>query len=103
VRGIKVCYPSNAADLKGLIKAAFLDPNPVVMFEHKGLYWSKNPGTDEAKTIEPDEDYVIPLGKANIVQQASQEQIEEGIRFASSPTEWVFTGQKMLRSSFRDL
>ena len=38
IKGIKVVYPSNAADMKGLFKAAFLDPNPVVMFEHKGLY-----------------------------------------------------------------
>ncbi len=50
IKGIKVCYPSNAADMKGLMKAAFLDPNPVVMLEHKGLYWSKVPGTDDAKT-----------------------------------------------------
>ncbi len=76
VRGIKVCYPSNAADMKGLMKAAFLDPNPVVMFEHKGLYWSKVPGTDEAKTIEPSEDYILPLGKANIIQLASVTEIE---------------------------
>ena len=40
------------------------------MLEHKGLYWSKNPGTEDAKTVEPDEDYIIPLGKGNIVQQA---------------------------------
>ncbi len=53
IRGIKVIYPSNAADMKGLLKAAFHDPNPVVCFEHKGLYWSKVPGTDEAKTVEP--------------------------------------------------
>ena len=78
VRGIKVCYPSNAADMKGLLKAAFLDPNPVVMFEHKGLYWSKVPGTDEAKTIEPAEDYILPLGKANIVQQASEDELANG-------------------------
>ena len=78
IRGIKVCYPSNAADMKGLLKAAFLDPNPVVIFEHKGLYWSKVPGTDEAKTIEPAEDYVLPLGKANIVQHASGEQLAKG-------------------------
>jgi 2-oxoisovalerate dehydrogenase E1 component len=77
-RGIKVCYPSNAADLKGLLKAAFYDPNPVVMYEHKGLYWSKNPGTDDAKTVEPAEDYIIPLGKANIVQSASDENLENG-------------------------
>ena len=78
VRGIKVCYPSNAADMKGLLKAAFLDPNPVVMFEHKGLYWSKVPGTDEAKTVEPAEDYILPLGKANIVQHASEEEAANG-------------------------
>ncbi len=77
-RGIKVCYPSNAADLKGLLKAAFYDPNPVVIYEHKGLYWSKNPGTENAKTIEPDEDYVIPLGKANIVLAADRNQIAQG-------------------------
>ena len=70
IRGIKVVYPSNAADMKGLLKASFLDPNPVVMLEHKGLYWSKVPGTLEAKTIEPDADYIIPLGKARIVQEA---------------------------------
>ena len=78
IRGIKVIYPSNAADIKGLMKAAFLDPNPVICFEHKGLYWSKMPGTDGAKTIEPDEDYIIPLGKANIIQHADQKWVEEG-------------------------
>ena len=75
IRGIKVVYPSNAADMKGLLKASFYDPNPVVLLEHKGLYWSKVPGTAEAKTPEPDEDYIIPLGKANIVQSASDEKI----------------------------
>jgi 2-oxoisovalerate dehydrogenase E1 component len=78
VRGIKVCYPSNAADFKGLMKGALLDPNPVVMFEHKGLYWSKVPGTKAAKTIEPSRDYVLPLGTANVFQEASAESIENG-------------------------
>jgi 2-oxoisovalerate dehydrogenase E1 component len=78
VKGIKIAYPSNAADLKGLMKAAFLDPNPVVMLEHKGLYWSKVPGTDEARTIEPDEDYVLPFGKGNVVLAADEEQVENG-------------------------
>lgn len=73
IRGIKVVYPSNAADMKGLLKAAFYDPNPVIVLEHKGLYWSKVPGTLDAKTIEPDEDYVIPLGKANRVLAATEE------------------------------
>ena len=71
IRGVKVCYPSTGADLKGLMKAAYYDPNPVVMLEHKGLYWSKIKGTEDARTIEPDEDYMIPLGKARIVQEAA--------------------------------
>ncbi len=78
IKGIKIAYPSNAADIKGLIKAAFLDGNPVVMLEHKGLYWSKVPGTEEAKTIEPDRDYVLPFGKGAVALEASQEAIDNG-------------------------
>ncbi len=78
IKGIKVCYPSNAADMKGLLKAAYYDPNPVVMLEHKGLYWSKVPGTEDAKTIEPAADYVLPLGKGNIVLHASEEKVASG-------------------------
>ena len=78
IKGIKIVYPSNAADMKGLLKAAFLDPNPVVMLEHKGLYWSKVPGTEEAKTVEPSRDYMIPLGKGNIVLQADQDYVDSG-------------------------
>lgn len=78
VKGIKVVYPSNAADMKGLMKAAFYDGNPVVMLEHKGLYWSKVPGTADARTPEPARDYIIPLGKANIVEYASDSSIELG-------------------------
>ena len=70
IKGIKVAYPSTGADLKGLMKAAFYDPNPVLLLEHKGLYWSKIKGTEAARTIEPDKDYVVPLGKARIVQEA---------------------------------
>lgn len=78
IKGIKVVYPSNAADMKGLMKAAYYDGNPVVMLEHKGLYWSKVPGTDEAKTIEPARDYIIPLGKAAIVVSADEQSIQHG-------------------------
>jgi 2-oxoisovalerate dehydrogenase E1 component len=78
IKGIKIVYPSNAADMKGLIKAAFLDPNPVVMLEHKGLYWSKVPGTEEAKCIEPSRDYILPLGKARVVVEADEEMMDEG-------------------------
>jgi len=78
IKGIKIVYPSCAADMKGLLKAAFLDPNPVVMLEHKGLYWSKVPGTEEAKNTEPSRDYIIPLGKGNIVLHADEEKINNG-------------------------
>jgi len=77
IRGIKIAYPSNGADLKGLMKAAYHDPNPVVIFEHKGLYWSKVPGTNFARSIEPDSDYILPFGKANIVQEIEQNNEEE--------------------------
>ena len=78
IKGIKIVYPSNAADMKGLMKASFLDPNPIVMLEHKGLYWSKVPGTDEAKMTEPSSDYIIPLGKGNVVLKAAEEKINMG-------------------------
>ena len=78
IRGIKVAYPSTGADLKGLMKAAYYDPNPVVMLEHKGLYWSKIKGTEGAKTVEPDEDYIIPFGKARIALEAEVSNIEAG-------------------------
>ncbi len=78
IRGIKVAYPSNGADLKGLLKSAIDDPNPVVMLEHKGLYWSKVPGTDAARTIEPDGDYRIPFGKARLELEADPQLVAEG-------------------------
>lgn len=71
IRGVKIAYPSNGADMKGLMKAAYLDPNPVVIFEHKGLYWSKVKGTDSARRPLPDRDYVLPLGKADMRIEAA--------------------------------
>jgi len=78
IKGIKIAYPSTGADLKGLIKAAYYDPNPVIILEHKGLYWSKIKGTEDAKTIEPDENYVIPFGKARIVISADEDNVKKG-------------------------
>jgi 2-oxoisovalerate dehydrogenase E1 component len=78
IKGIKIAYPSNAADFKGLLKAAYYDPNPVIMLEHKGLYWSKVPGTEEAKTIEPDENYILPFGKGNLIIEADKTETEKG-------------------------
>jgi 2-oxoisovalerate dehydrogenase E1 component len=78
LKGVKVVYPSNAADMKGLLKGAFYDPNPVVIFEHKGLYWSKVKGTEAAKTVEPDEEYIIPLGKGRIALEAETDKVSSG-------------------------
>lgn len=74
IKGLKVAYPCHGADMKGLMKAAYHDPNPVVIFEHKGLYWSKMPGTAEAKSAEPAEDYILPLGKGQLITEAEAAQ-----------------------------
>ena len=79
IRGIKIAYPSNGADLKGLLKAAYYDPNPVVILEHKGLYWSKVKGTDAARINEPSEDYILPFGQANTVQEIWPQDEQETI------------------------
>ena len=79
IKGIKIAYPSNAADMKGLMKAAYYDPNPVVMLEHKGLYWSRVPGTEEAKTPEPSADYVLPFGKGRVVLPVTDEKLDSEI------------------------
>jgi len=79
IRGLKIAYPSNGADLKGLMKAAYHDPNPVVIFEHKGLYWSRVPGTKGATSVEPAEDYVLPFGKAWVLQEIWKQEDEETI------------------------
>ncbi|MBI1192253.1 MAG: tungsten formylmethanofuran dehydrogenase [Bacteroidetes bacterium] len=78
IRGIKIAYPSNAADMKGLLKGAFHDPNPVIVLEHKGLYWSKVPGTQAAKCTEPGEDYIVPLGLARVALAADEALVSGG-------------------------
>ena len=77
IRGLKIAYPSNGADLKGLLKAAYYDPNPVVIFEHKGLYWSKVKGTKGATSVMPSEDYILPFGKAWVLQEIWEQEEEE--------------------------
>ena len=82
IKGIKIVYPSTSADLKGLMKAAYHDPNPVIILEHKGLYWSKLKGTEDARTVEPDKNYILPLGKGRIVKSADQKNIQTGSTIA---------------------
>lgn len=76
IKGLKVAYPSNGADLFGFLQAAYQDPNPVVLFEHKGLYWSKVKGTDAARSILPSPDYVVPFGKARTFLHPDEEKIK---------------------------
>src|SRR3970040_325333 len=64
VPGLKVVMPSNAADAKGLLKAAIRDDGPVVFIEHRGLYW--------AKAAVPEGEHVVPLGRASIVRSGDQ-------------------------------
>ncbi|WP_353780141.1 thiamine pyrophosphate-dependent enzyme [Winogradskyella sp. 3972H.M.0a.05] len=99
IRGIKIAYPSNGADLKGLMKAAYYDPNPVVILEHKGLYWSKVPGTKGATSIEPAEDYVLPFGKAWLLQEIwKQEEVETAtIVSYGMGVHWAMNATKGLR------
>lgn len=57
--GLKIVAPSTPYDAKGLLKAAIRDPNPVLYFEHKFLY-------RRIKAVLPQEDYIVPLGKAEV-------------------------------------
>lgn len=76
VPGIKVVAPSTAYDAKGVLKAAVRDDNPVLIFEHKLLYGSKGartePGTVDATSDVPDEDYTVPLDRAEVRRRGSQ-------------------------------
>jgi 2-oxoisovalerate dehydrogenase E1 component len=99
IRGIKIAYPSNGADLKGLMKAAYYDPNPVIILEHKGLYWSKVPGTKGATSVEPSEDYILPFGKAWVLQEIwKQEEVETlTIVTYGMGVHWAYNATKGMR------
>ena len=62
--GLVIVMPSNAADAKGLLKTAIRSKDPILFLEHKFLY--RQP---VAKTPEPDENYLVPIGKAKVVQK----------------------------------
>ena len=61
VPGLKVIAPSNAADAKGLLKAAIRDPNPVIFLENEILYGASSP-------VPKLDDYVLPIGRARVVR-----------------------------------
>lgn len=73
IPGIKVVYPSNAYDAKGLLKSAIRDNNPVVFIENKLLYGKK--------ALVPEKEYLIPLGKAKTVRTGNEVTILTYSRF----------------------
>ena len=62
--GLKIVYPSTASDAKGLMKAAILDDDCVLFFEHKYLY-------RRVKDVMPDGDHVVPIGQARLAREGS--------------------------------
>ena len=66
IPGLWVAMPSNAADAKGLLKTAIREDNPVLFCEHKGLYRQQF-----AATKEPDENYCLPFGLANVKREGN--------------------------------
>ena len=64
--GIYIAYPSNAQDAKGLLKMACRMDDPVMFLEHKGLYRQ-----GFASSLEPDENYLLPFGKAFLVKEGN--------------------------------
>ena len=63
--GLKVVAPYSAADAKGLLKAAIRDPNPVIFLEHEVLY-------GQSFDVPDDDDWIVPIGKANILRSGSE-------------------------------
>jgi 2-oxoisovalerate dehydrogenase E1 component beta subunit len=64
--GLKIVYPSNPYDAKGLLKAAIRDENPVLFEEHKGLYRAP-----QLRQVLPTDDFVVPIGKAKTVREGA--------------------------------
>ena len=61
--GLKVVVPSNPYDAKGLLKSAIIDPDPVIFMESEVMYGDKGPV--------PEEEFYLPIGKANIIQEGT--------------------------------
>ncbi|MBE0571406.1 MAG: dehydrogenase E1 component subunit alpha/beta [Ignavibacteriaceae bacterium] len=87
VPGIFIAYPSNAADAKGLLKTACRINDPVLFCEHKGLYRQSF-----AITPEPDDNYLLPFGKAKVVKEGNDITV---VSYGVSMWDSVFAAKKL--------
>lgn len=87
IPGLLIAYPSNAADAKGLLKTACRIDDPVIFCEHKGLYRQSF-----AITPEPDENYLLPFGKAKVVKEGTD---ITAISYGLSLWDCVFAAKKL--------
>ncbi len=90
--GLLIAYPSNAADAKGLLKTSLRLNDPVLFLEHKGLYRQSY-----ASSPEPDADYLLPFGKANVVKIGNELSI---ITYGAMVHESVFAAKKLEDEGF---
>jgi len=92
IPGLLIAYPSNAADAKGLLKTALRLNDPVIFLEHKGLYRQSY-----ASSLEPDSDYLLPFGKANIVSEGNDLSV---ITYGAMVHETNFAVRKLREEGF---
>ncbi len=92
IPGLFVAYPSNAADAKGLLKTACRIDDPVIFCEHKGLYRQSF-----AMSPSPDENYLVPFGKANIVKEGKDISV---ISYGLSLWDCVFAAKRLEEEGF---
>jgi 2-oxoisovalerate dehydrogenase E1 component len=92
IPGLLIAYPSNAADAKGLLKTALRLNDPVIFLEHKGLYRQSY-----ASSPEPDSDYLLPFGKANVVTKGEDLSV---ITYGAMVHETNFAVRKLISEGF---
>jgi 2-oxoisovalerate dehydrogenase E1 component len=92
VPGMYIAYPSNAADAKGLLKTACRINDPVIFCEHKALYRQSF-----ASSPEPDENYLIPFGKATIAKEGNDVTV---VSYGLSMWDSVFAARRLEEEGF---
>ena len=90
--GLLIAYPSNSADAKGLLKTALRLNDPVLFLEHKGLYRQSY-----ATRPEPDADYLIPFGKADITRKGDDVTV---VTYGAMVHETEFAAKKLLDEGY---